>query len=258
MGKHHALARDAILAALTAYTGVTTADGATPANNTLICAGLIGSNDFVTEKTVLIGSGNAEREDSGASSFNPVTGEITVATPFGAQIKAGVIFRVLNISSVEIDVDVINTKIGTNTDPAGTTTLFAWLANIFSGAGGISAILALVNAMLTLTETGGTVTTDGTEQDVYINNAPAGVYRPICVKINTANHTAAETIVIREYYRTAPGGAYLRHDTLTFAGVIAEEEITVDLDPNRFGVKVTIEKTAGVNRAYDWEVHYKV
>ena len=150
-GKGHALARDELVRALIAYTGVTTADGATPGNDTLVCAHLIGVNDFITNKTILISSGAAVLEDSGASSFDPLTGEITVASPFSAQIKAGTIFRVLNISTVEIDVDVINTKIGTNVDAAGTTTLFARLRQIVDdyladGTIGLAALKTLIEA----------------------------------------------------------------------------------------------------------------
>ena len=110
MDKHYALAREAILAALTAYTGITTKAGATPANNTLICADLIGKNDFITNKTILIGSGDAKFEDSGALAFDTLTGKITVVSPFSAQIKKGTIFRVLNISTVEIDVETIKVQ----------------------------------------------------------------------------------------------------------------------------------------------------
>lgn len=129
MDKHHALARDAILAALTAYTGITTADGAGD-GSTLVDANLIGANDFISNKTILIGSGDSDREDSGASSFAPLTGTITFVSPFSAQIKRGTLFRVINISTVEIDVEAINTKIGTKTDAAGTTTVFARLRQI--------------------------------------------------------------------------------------------------------------------------------
>jgi len=117
---------------------------------------------------------------------------------------------------------------------------------------------AVAGAQSILTETGGTLTTDGTPQNLYINEAPAGVYVPRTLKINTTNHTATETIVIKEYYRIASGGDYLEHDELTFAGAIAEDEITILLDPNRFGIKVTIEKTAGDNKDYVWEVTYEV
>jgi len=111
--KHYALAREAILAALTAYTGITTADGATPANNTLIDTNLIGKNDFISGKTILIGSGDAMFEDKGASSFDPLTGIITVLSAFSAQIKKGTIFRVLNVSSVEMDVVALAAKVDT-------------------------------------------------------------------------------------------------------------------------------------------------
>ncbi|GAI30861.1 unnamed protein product, partial [marine sediment metagenome] len=134
-GKGHALSRDELVRALIAYTGTTTDDG-NIGGTTLQDRHLIGSNDFISNKTILIGSGAAAIEDSGAVSFAPGTGIIEVSDAFSVQIKAGTLFRILNISTVEIDVDVINTKIGTNTDPAGTNTLFAWLAKIFAKLAG--------------------------------------------------------------------------------------------------------------------------
>lgn len=108
--KHHALAREEIIEALTAWTGQTTADGAAPANNTLIDSNLIGKNDFITGKTILIGAGfDAAFEDRGAQSFNSVTGEITFTSGFSAQIKQGTIYRVLNFSS---DALAIQTALG--------------------------------------------------------------------------------------------------------------------------------------------------
>jgi len=100
--KHYALAREAILAALTAYTGITTADGATPANNTLIDANLIGKNDFISGKTILIGSGDALYEDKGAASFDNTIGSITVEAAFSAQIKARTVFRILNAATGQV------------------------------------------------------------------------------------------------------------------------------------------------------------
>jgi len=123
----------------------------------------------------------------------------------------------------------------------------------------LTLIEAVTSALPTLSETGGTVTTDGTEQNVYINATPLGEYNPICVTINCTAQTAGETIVIRLYYDNAPGGAGLiLADELTFAGVISPEMLVIDLDPNRYGVAVTIEKTGGANRAYPWDVHYEI
>jgi len=116
--KAHALSREELIRTLTAYSGITTADGAAD-GTTLIDGNLIGRNDFVSEKTILILSGDAKDEDKGALSFNSVTGAITLrGTGVSAQIVAGTIFRVLNISSVEIDVADIQEDLGDMADAA--------------------------------------------------------------------------------------------------------------------------------------------
>ena len=121
-----------------------------------------------------------------------------------------------------------------------------------------AAIADLENSLLVLTETGATITTDGTEQNLYVNNAPAGVYDPKIICIDFSNQTAAETIVIREYYRIKSGGNFVQEDEEFFVGVRALNLKIIELTPNRFGVKVTIEKTAGTNQDYDYEAVYKI
>lgn len=156
-------------------------------------------------------------------------------------------------ASMQTDIDDIYTYVSATSIVVGSlTTALATVTTV------VNAIKVVTDALAVLTETGGTLTTDGNEQNVYINNAPAGVYRPAIVKINTTNHTVTETIVIREYYRTETGGDYLKHDTFTYLGTIDKDEITVHLDPNRYGVKVTMQKTSGDNRDYVWEVFYEV
>lgn len=123
----------------------------------------------------------------------------------------------------------------------------------------VDAIKAMTDGMEVLTETGGTITSIlGAEVTVYRNNAPAGVFTPRVVKIATSAHTATETITVREYYRLESGGALLLHDSTTYVGLIPKEEITVRLDPNRFGIEVTLELDAGTPQAYPWEVFYGV
>ncbi|MBA7465054.1 hypothetical protein ES707_00215 [subsurface metagenome] len=111
----HALSRDALIRTLTAYNGITTEDGAGD-GTTLVDSNLIDnpriSPSGIPEKTVLIMSGDARGEDKGSASFNNGTGAITLqGAGFSAQIKAGTIFRILNISSVEMDVARIEDKI---------------------------------------------------------------------------------------------------------------------------------------------------
>jgi len=100
-GEGYALAREELVRTLTSYSGVTTADGSS-SKNTLIDSTLTtviktSDNDFLTGKSILIMSGNARWETSGITSFNSSTGDIPVATPFSAQIVAGVSFRCLNV-----------------------------------------------------------------------------------------------------------------------------------------------------------------
>lgn len=121
-----------------------------------------------------------------------------------------------------------------------------------------AAALADTAAMLVLTESGSTITTDGTEQNVYIADAPGKVYRPVCVKIDCTAHTAGETIVLRTYYRVKSGGNYIVQTLTTHAGAISPALLNITLEPNRYGVKLTIEKTGGTNRAYDYAVFYEV
>ncbi len=120
------------------------------------------------------------------------------------------------------------------------------------------AIREVTDSEAILTETSGDILTDGTEQNVYINLAPAGVHRPICFKIDMTNQTAAETVVLRTYYQINPTGALVLQDTATYAGVTSPELINVDLEPNRYGVAITLQNTAiGTHRTYDWEVFYE-
>jgi len=121
-----------------------------------------------------------------------------------------------------------------------------------------SLLVNLVASRLTLTETGGTVTTDGTEQNIYINDAPAGVFVPREIFIDFTNHTGTEIVAVKEYYRLKSGGDYIMLDVNIFDGVQNPLLKSIKLSPNRFGVKVTIQKTAGTNRAYDYEAIYEV
>ena len=340
----HALAREALVRTLTAYSGITTEDGAFDGTATLVDSNLIGRNDFIKEKTILIMSGDAKDEDKGATAFDNTDGKITLqGTGFSHQIKKGTIFRVLNISSIEIDVANMDAKIGTNTDPAGTTTLFAWLARLFavggqglvyygkvttytdtthfkvSGLTGfgdtffknyrayvvrdaaglgdapqgemqpisdyvssdgtfthtdfttplavddevlilheriaeIKDIHDYIDAMLDLTRDGGTVTATGpgTEDNVYINDAPAANYTGIVVLIDLSNLGAGDSATVREYYRIKDGGSYIKKDQVAYSDAQDPALIRVTLEPNRYGAKVTIEATA--TRTFDWEV----
>ncbi len=124
----------------------------------------------------------------------------------------------------------------------------------------VNQIFNLVNAILTLTETGGTVATPviNTEYDVYINETPLGVFLPKKVQINFSNQTVNETVIVRLYYRINPTGDKEKKDELAFDGVQEPVLKNIKLEPNRYGVRISIERIAGASKGYDWCVFKKV
>ena len=120
------------------------------------------------------------------------------------------------------------------------------------------AIREVMDSEAILTEIAGQITTDGTEQVVYTAEAPAGIFEPKTFKIDMANQTAAETVVIKVYYRIAVGGGMILQSSTPFAGAQDPDLKLIDLEPNRYGIRITIQHTVGeTNRAYDWEVFYE-
>lgn len=114
-----------------------------------------------------------------------------------------------------------------------------------------------VNAILELTETGGSVTTDGTEQDLYRINVPAAVFKPLMLDLDCTNMQAGDMIEIRTYYRKVTGGNLIKQDDMVFSGVQDPASKVIELHPNRYGVQVTITRLLGTDRAYQFSTHYE-
>jgi len=91
----YALAREQLIKALTCWSGTTTSDGAADGSN-LVDSTLIGKNDFLTGKSIIIMSGSAQYETKGIGSFSSTTGRITISGYCSAQIIAGTLYKVLN------------------------------------------------------------------------------------------------------------------------------------------------------------------
>lgn len=90
------LARDEQIHAITVFSGWATADGDV-AGTTIIDTKLVGVNDYVTGKGILILSGACQYEMQACSSFVSGTGTITIPA-FSARILQGVLYRIMNFS----------------------------------------------------------------------------------------------------------------------------------------------------------------
>ena len=117
----------------------------------------------------------------------------------------------------------------------------------------------IVDAELTLQSTHGTITSAAGALDIYINEAPLGSYKCLHLFVDLDNMDQDDTVEFRVYYRIAPAGGLQLQDYQTYTGVDgglanSKKLIAIDLYPCRFGVEVTIQRTAGEDRAYDWQV----
>ena len=134
-----------------------------------------------------------------------------------------------------------------------------------------SAIAAVAALIPVLTETGGTVTaatlSDGLEHNIVINNAPGAVFKPLTVKVNLNNMVALDTIVIKVYERMSAAGALeLSCEPVTYIGIDGglaggKTQITINLDPNRYGFKVTLQQTVigvGGYKDFVWEYYAEI
>jgi len=131
------------------------------------------------------------------------------------------------------------------------------LGALKTGAKAQEQIYDLVDQLFNLGRVGDTVTTDGTEQTIFIVDNPDFSFKPIKFVIDFTNNTATEDVTIKTYYRIKEGGNYIKETELNISGVVDPLLNTLDLIPSTFGVKITIEKTAGTNRAYDWECYFE-
>ena len=118
----------------------------------------------------------------------------------------------------------------------------------------------LLEAELTLQETGGTLTSTAAEQTLYINDAPVGCFEPRVLFCDLDNMAAGgDQVTFRTYYRIADGGAPLLQDVQIYTGVDGGllnsiTLVVIDLYPNRFGVRVSLQRTGGADYDFPWEV----
>ncbi len=125
------------------------------------------------------------------------------------------------------------------------------LLQIQGGTDSIGTIINTLNNILDLNYIRGSTTADGTEQTIYENtNTRPFIFRNM--DIDLSNMAAGDTTVIKKYamidgtnYRLIRSTTY--NDAQTLTGIIVSGN-----EGGVAGVKVTLQQTAGTNRAYPW------
>lgn len=217
-----------LLRALTSFWGVTTANGAA---NTIICDALALEPSYAGHQAALFTGGAWGQAMRIATHVgNTLTVAYGFTDPAGAPapVLAGTVFCVLKES---------------------------WGLDV-------AALIALIGGFSILQEAGGTVlaTGPGTEDNIMLVNAPAGIFWPHKIQIDLGLMVAGDNTIIRQYYRIALAGNLLLKDQLAYNGAQVPRLINVELEPNRFGFWVSLEQTAagaGGNKNYAWAYFFE-
>jgi len=131
-------------------------------------------------------------------------------------------------------------------------------------SGVIENIFNIVNAIFKMNETGGTLTADGAEQNIYISDSPMGVFEPRVVKVDCTNMAWGDAVILRWYERLNATGGLVQKDEFRLEDVQAADLGTppiknIELEPNRFGIQVTLQQVAGAAyRDFVFEIFYEV
>jgi len=106
-----------------------------------------------------------------------------------------------------------------------------------------------IDKIMTLEEHSvGTLTADGTEQTL-VEFADLG---RIVGYVDLENMEAIDTIVIRQYIKLKYGGAYKKYAEETYSGAQVVPTIYITPKESDYGVKVTLQQTAGTFKSVDY------
>lgn len=101
----------------------------------------------------------------------------------------------------------------------------------------------------------GTVTTDGTEQILHNFTSATPAAGIVKLVLDTTNMASGNTTIIRAYKKSS-GGNLRKFVETTYTN--AQTVPLKETDPLSFAhatqLKVTIQRTAGTDRAYDWSL----
>lgn len=112
-----------------------------------------------------------------------------------------------------------------------------------------------ITTLLTPNPASNNTTTDGTEQTLASSTSlsQGGVFKPV---IDLTNMVDGDAIEVRGYQQANGSSSLVQAWVVSFAN--AQTSITPDLPVivglNGLGVKVTVKRVAGSDRAYQWSV----
>jgi len=93
-----------------------------------------------------------------------------------------------------------------------------------------------------------TLTADGTEQTV-VESTSSGEVEGF---IDLSNMASGDSITLRLYKKMTEGGTYRQFDSGNYSDSQTNPALHITKLPNKYGLRITLQQTAGVNRSYDY------
>ena len=99
----------------------------------------------------------------------------------------------------------------------------------------------------------GTLVADGTEQNVVLDEVTGNPSRFLEGYIDFNAMVAGDTVVIRQYVSVVTPVAYRQYATETYSGAQAMPMIFVVSKSGRYGIRVTLQQTAGTYKSFPYQ-----
>jgi hypothetical protein len=99
----------------------------------------------------------------------------------------------------------------------------------------------------------GSVTMDGTEKNVVLDEITGNPQRFLEGYIDLTPMASGDTVVIRQYMKIAAAGAYVKYAEETYSGAQSLPLLFVTTKVGSYGIKVTAQQTAGTNRTFSFQ-----
>jgi hypothetical protein len=103
----------------------------------------------------------------------------------------------------------------------------------------------------------GTLTVDGTEQNIVLDEITGNPSRYLEGYIDLSNMASGDTIVIREYMKIKSDGGYVKYAEETYSGAQTLPLLHILTKPGRYGIKITLQQTAGTYRNFPYQFFRK-
>jgi hypothetical protein len=99
----------------------------------------------------------------------------------------------------------------------------------------------------------GSVTMDGTEKNVVLDEVTGNPQRFLEGYIDLTPMASGDTIVVRQYMKIAATGGYVKYAEETYSGAQTLPLLYITTKSGRYGIKITAQQTAGTNRTLQYQ-----